>query len=43
VIEIPVEYHERVAGKPSSANWKNIRQALEDMARLRIELWREDR
>jgi glycosyltransferase involved in cell wall biosynthesis len=40
VIEIPIDYHERVAGKPSSANWKNIRQALKDMARLRVELWR---
>lgn len=40
VVEVPVDYHERVAGKPSSANWKNIRQALVDMARLRMELWR---
>jgi glycosyltransferase involved in cell wall biosynthesis len=40
VVEVPATYHERVAGKPSSANWKNIRRALADMARLRVELWR---
>ena len=40
VVEIPVDYHQRFIGKPSSANWKNIRQALGDMARLRLELWR---
>jgi hypothetical protein len=41
VVELPVDYHQRFVGKPSSANWKNIKQALRDMARLRVELWRE--
>lgn len=41
VVEVEVEYHRRLAGQPSSANWKNIRRALRDMAELRVELWRE--
>lgn len=38
VVEVPVEYHRRETGTPSSANWKNIRRALGDMGRLWIEL-----
>lgn len=41
VVEVPVTYHPRLAGKPSSANWKNIRAALRDMGRLWLELKRE--
>ena len=40
VVEVPVTYHPRVAGTPSSANWRNIRAALSDMARLWMELRR---
>lgn len=41
VVEVEVDYHRREIGTPSSANWKNIKQALRDMARLRLELTRE--
>jgi glycosyltransferase involved in cell wall biosynthesis len=37
VVEVEVDYHHRAAGKPSSANWRNIRAALGEMGRL----WRE--
>ena len=40
VVEVVVDYHERLIGKPSSANVKNIRRALGDMGRLWIELKR---
>jgi glycosyltransferase involved in cell wall biosynthesis len=40
VVEVPVTYHPRLAGTPSSANWRNIRAALRDMARLWLELRR---
>lgn len=40
VVEVEVDYQRRLAGKPSSANARNIRQALRDMTRLRVELWR---
>jgi glycosyltransferase involved in cell wall biosynthesis len=43
VVEVPLEYHRRVHGKPSSANVKNIRRALVDMSRLWLELERERR
>ena len=43
VVEMEMEYHERRAGKASSATWKNVKQALRDIARLRVELWREGR
>lgn len=43
VVEVDVEYHRRVAGKPSSANVKNIRRALEDMGKLWLDLRREER
>jgi glycosyltransferase involved in cell wall biosynthesis len=38
VVEVPVEYHRRETGTPSSANWKNVRRALADMSRLWLEL-----
>ena len=38
VVDVPVEYHRRETGTPSSANWKNIRRALADMGRLWVEL-----
>lgn len=38
VVEVEVDYHRRELGTPSSANFKNIRQALGDMVRLRKEL-----
>jgi glycosyltransferase involved in cell wall biosynthesis len=40
VVEVPVDYLPRLAGTPSSANWRNIRAALRDMARLWLELRR---
>jgi len=40
VVEVVVDYHERLVGKPSSANVKNIRRALNDMGRLWVELKR---
>jgi len=40
VVEVEVDYHERLVGKPSSANLKNIGRELRDMARLRLQLWR---
>lgn len=43
VVEVEVDYHRRELGTPSSANVKNIKQALRDMARLRLELMREER
>jgi glycosyltransferase involved in cell wall biosynthesis len=43
VVEVEVDYHRRELGTPSSANRKNIQQALRDMARLRLELFREER
>lgn len=43
VVEVFVDYHRREIGKPSSANAKNIKQALRDMARLRWEMAREER
>lgn len=43
VVEVEVEYHRRLTGKPSSANYRNIRRALEDMTRLWIELRRDQR
>ena len=42
VVEVEVEYHRRETGTPSSANLKNIRRALADMARLWIELRRSE-
>ena len=38
VVEVEVDYHQREAGKPSSANWKNIRAAMLDMGKLWVEL-----
>jgi glycosyltransferase involved in cell wall biosynthesis len=43
VVEREVDYHRRELGTPSSATRKNITQALRDMARLRLELFREER
>jgi len=43
VVEVEVDYHRRELGTPSSANTKNIKQALRDMGRLRWELSRESR
>ena len=43
VDEVEVDYHRREVGTPSSANVKNIKQALRDMARLRLEIAREER
>lgn len=43
IVEEEMEYHRRELGTPSSANVKNIKQALRDMTRLRIELAREER
>lgn len=43
VVEVEVDYHRREVGTPSSANAKNIKQALRDMARLRWEIAREER
>jgi glycosyltransferase involved in cell wall biosynthesis len=40
VAEEEVDYYRRELGTPSSANVKNIKQALKDMARLRFELSR---
>ena len=42
VVEVEVDYHRRDVGTPSSANVRNIRQALRDMVRLRIALMRRD-
>jgi len=41
VIEIEADCHLRVAGQSTSANVKNIRRALVDMARLRLELFKK--
>jgi glycosyltransferase involved in cell wall biosynthesis len=41
VVEVVVDYHRREVGTPSSANAKNIKQALRDMARLRWALTTE--
>lgn len=38
VVEVRVDYHPRLAGKASSANWRNIHLALRDMGRLFVEL-----
>lgn len=43
VVEVEVDYHRREVGTPSSANARNIKQALRDMARLRLEMAREGR
>ncbi len=43
VVEEEVDYHRREAGTPSSATVRNIKQALRDMVRLRLELEREKR
>lgn len=43
VVEEVVDYHRREIGTPSSANAKNIKQALRDMLRLRLALAREGR
>lgn len=43
VVEEEVDYHRRELGTPSSANVKNIKQAVRDMARLRMALAREGR
>ena len=43
VVEVEIDYHRRELGTPSSANAKNIKQALRDMARLRVALMREAR
>jgi glycosyltransferase involved in cell wall biosynthesis len=43
VVEVEVDYHRREIGTPSSANVKNIRQAVRDMLILRRELAREER
>lgn len=43
VVEVDVEYHRRVVGTPSSANFRNVKQALGDMARLWLELKRSPR
>lgn len=40
--EIDTTYHQRLIGVPSSANWKNVRAALRDMARLWVEFRAED-
>src|SRR3954447_11118085 len=34
VVEVEVDYHRREVGTPSSANMKNIKQAMRDMVRL---------
>jgi glycosyltransferase involved in cell wall biosynthesis len=41
VVEELVDYHRRETGTPSSATVRNIKQALRDMLRLRLELARE--
>lgn len=41
VVEELVDYHRREVGTPSSANVKNIKQAMVDMVRLRASLARE--
>jgi len=41
VVEVEVDYHPREVGQPSSANIKNIRRAISDMAHLWLELRRE--
>lgn len=41
VVEEHIDYHRRELGTPSSANVKNIKQALRDMVRLRVALARE--
>jgi glycosyltransferase involved in cell wall biosynthesis len=43
VVEVEVDYHRRERGTPSSANAKNIKQALRDMGRLRLEIARDER
>jgi glycosyltransferase involved in cell wall biosynthesis len=40
VVEVEVDYHRRELGTPSSANFKNITQAMRDMTRLRYEIFR---
>jgi glycosyltransferase involved in cell wall biosynthesis len=42
VREVEVDYHQRLVGKPSSANWKNVRAALRDMGKLWVEFRAED-
>ena len=39
VVEVEVPYHPRLSGRPSSANYANIKRALLDMGRLRWQLW----
>lgn len=41
VVEELVDYHRRELGTPSSANVRNIKQAVRDMVRLRVALTRE--
>ena len=41
VVEVEVDYHRREVGTPSSANVKNVKQAVRDMIRLRRQLARE--
>lgn len=43
VEEEVIDYHRREVGTPSSANVKNIKQAVRDMVRLRMALAREGR
>jgi glycosyltransferase involved in cell wall biosynthesis len=43
VVVVEIDYHARLAGRPSSANLKNIRWAVRDMARLWLELRRQER
>jgi dolichol-phosphate mannosyltransferase len=43
VVEVEVDYHRREVGKASSATAKNIKQALRDMVRLRLEIARDER
>jgi hypothetical protein len=38
VVEVVVDYHPRLHGKPSSANFKNVKRALVDMGTLWLEL-----
>lgn len=43
VVEVEVPYHARERGHSTSGTWANVRHALRDMARVRLELWRERR
>ncbi len=43
VVEEEIDYYRREVGTPSSANVKNIKQALRDMVRLRLSLAQSDR